>query len=84
MARRYWEDNGWSTEWAYHQYRLRCHHLDGAEVARLVQKFGEPAMTELGILAGTGNFNAYIPVFERLTAAKAAEPTADLPLFASL
>jgi hypothetical protein len=77
MARKYWEENGYTTEWYYHRNRIRMclERLSDEELILIVRKHGEKAMAELTMLAKSGNFNNYVGAVERIqeALAKASE-----------
>lgn len=82
MARKYWEEMGYSTEWYYDQMRICRDRLDDAELARLISKHGEKALAEIKLLAESGNFNRYIGALDRIKDSLQRDPPVQADLFA--
>jgi hypothetical protein len=82
--------NGFTSKWSEDRSRMRAAGLDLATVRAIVQRHGSKALQELATLAGSGNYNRYIPHLEALrpaavTTLSPVRPHAanDLPLFAN-
>lgn len=70
--------NGFSSAWYQDQHRLRSGRLSGDQVAAIVERYGDVAYHELASLAGSGNYNRYVPMLGCLSK---PHPADDLPLF---
>jgi hypothetical protein len=57
----HWEENGFATEWAYDQHRLRgrSRSLNDGQLIGIVAKHGKVAFDELTTLAASGKYARY-------------------------
>ena len=91
MSRKpYWEENGFTTEWYYHRYRIRTERMADDELVRLVRLHGDKAAEELRTGVVCPNVKRYEAVMQRIrteavpTITPPAPPLDSAPTFRQL
>lgn len=71
MARPYWEEMGWTSEWYYHQHQMRGAsgvRLTAEQLSEIIRKHGDKARAELRSMVRSGNYQAFVWIEAHLNA----------------